>query len=101
MHPGSGIGPKRPVGQRVLEDGSCASLLGRASALAVAMQRLVDVTELERPALRSRRRSRMELLFDDTIVHNSYREALSGALRQTGVQMSHCSPSRHDPAKSR
>lgn len=52
-----------------------------APALAAAMQRMMDVGEAERKALGSRGRARMELLFDDTIVHNSYREAL----RRAGV----------------
>lgn len=50
-----------------------------AAALAEAMQRMVDAGPAERKALGERGRARMELLFDDRIVHQSYREALNGA----------------------
>ncbi len=50
-----------------------------APALAAAMQRMIDVGAAERKALGERGRGRMELLFDDRIVHNSYRQALRSA----------------------
>lgn len=50
-----------------------------APALAAAMQRMIDLGEAERKAMGARGRARMELLFDDRIVHRSYCQALRGA----------------------
>ncbi len=50
-----------------------------APALAEAMQRMIDIGADGRRAMGARGRARMELLFDDRIVHNSYCQALSDA----------------------
>jgi glycosyltransferase involved in cell wall biosynthesis len=67
--------------REALEDGVTGMLCEPRSApsLADAMQRMTDIGADERRAMGARGRARMELLFDDRIVHNSYRRALSGA----------------------
>jgi glycosyltransferase involved in cell wall biosynthesis len=67
--------------REAVEDGVTGILCtrGSAPALAEAMQRMIDLGPEGRKAFGERGRARMELLFDDRIVHNSYRKALRGA----------------------
>lgn len=67
--------------REAVEDGVTGFLCEPRSpqSLAAAMQRMIDIGEAERSAMGARGRARMELLFDDRIVHNCYREALKGA----------------------